>query len=786
MNDISGTCRKLLGRALAASCTLLLLPLVFSARGRTALRAIGEVAAGRRCWIGGHTGDRAGLVSTARLHALLGLPDAGEAEQDALDLRQRGWLFDAALLLRYLWARLLGGARQTGYEARWPLLGLWLDNLDHGEILRQLADWAQQAGQRRIAFVNPHCANLATHHARYRSILNRADLLLPDGSGVLLAGRLLGTPMKANSNGTDLFPVLCRHWQQQGARLYLLGGQEGVADAVAARLLLEYPGIHVAGCRDGYFKDVDTPHVVTEIRKAAPDVLLVAMGAPLQDLWLAEHADALGVPLVIGVGGLFDFYSGRISRAPLWLRELGLEWCWRLAMEPARMWRRYLLGNAAFLLRVIAQRCQNSPAIHVQPVRGSGDKADAILLASRPLWQGAGDDPAALSLPLAGLSLIERSVMALVRQGVQHIHVLADLGYVELQELLGNGERWGIRLSWHHCGSGQALNQRLASLPLTDRAWLLAPGCLPEAPLVEEEGSWLLPDGSWSGWARVSAWQLQQVKGCLSRLPQAPSTFEGIVVRNPGELLRAQADLLARGQDFPPEYREIAHQVWIAPDVLLEPGVTLKGPALIGAGALIRRGSSIGPNVVLGAGCVLERNVRCDNALLENDSYVAEGITVQDMLQLHGQIHAVRMGCVASLQSSDCLVGTLHRAKSRVSWRDRLQALLLIMLMRAEDDSTQHDIPKRSHLREVWTGRRHLIGLPELPSRDGVSGKRTLRNGALRLSALRLADRALPLVSDAEQAWLTDLYGSAVPCNLAWRQVIRLSSYFKKASSSGQ
>jgi N-acetylglucosaminyldiphosphoundecaprenol N-acetyl-beta-D-mannosaminyltransferase len=113
-----------------------------------------------------------------------------------------------------------------------------------------------------------------------------------------------------------------------------------------------YPGVRLAGCRDGYFAPEENAAVVAAIRKARPDVLLVAFGAPRQELWLDQWSAELEVPVSFGVGGLFDFYSGRIRRAPLWMRETGLEWVYRLIQEPRRMWKRYLVGNVVFLYRV--------------------------------------------------------------------------------------------------------------------------------------------------------------------------------------------------------------------------------------------------------------------------------------------------------------------------------------------------------------------------------------------------------------------------------------------------
>lgn len=208
--------------------------------------------------------------------------------------------------------------------------------------------------RRRIAFVNAHCVNVAAGDAEYRAALRGADLILPDGSGVAIAARLHGLKMTANLNGTDLFPHICREAAERGLSIYFLGGRPGVADGAAEAAERLAPGLRVAGARHGYFDEADTDELIAEINASGADILLVAMGVPSQDVWLARHAESLDATLTFGVGGLFDFFSGRIRRAPRAVRRIGCEWAWRLAMEPRRLARRYVAGNAAFLARAAA------------------------------------------------------------------------------------------------------------------------------------------------------------------------------------------------------------------------------------------------------------------------------------------------------------------------------------------------------------------------------------------------------------------------------------------------
>ncbi len=204
----------------------------------------------------------------------------------------------------------------------------------------------------RIGFINTDCVNLAAKTAQYRRSLATMDWLFIDGVGMRIAGKVLQQPVCANVNGTDLFPKLCAALAAQQKRLYLLGGKPGVAAAAAQWAVSNYPGLIVAGTYDGYFSETKSNEVVAAIRAARADVLLVGLGAPRQENWISAHFETCNATVTIGVGGLFDYYSGRIPRAPLWMRRLGLEWLFRLYQEPRRLWQRYLVGNLVFLFRI--------------------------------------------------------------------------------------------------------------------------------------------------------------------------------------------------------------------------------------------------------------------------------------------------------------------------------------------------------------------------------------------------------------------------------------------------
>jgi exopolysaccharide biosynthesis WecB/TagA/CpsF family protein len=212
---------------------------------------------------------------------------------------------------------------------------------------------AVQGNDRQVYFVNAHCINLAAGGAQYYSALKAADTIFADGMGMKLAAMAAGDSLVDNVNGTDLFPLLCALAAQLGLKIGFLGARPGVAQRCAEQMIAAFPRLKIVYVRDGYFDRSGDAEVVRNISTSGAQILFVAMGVPNQELWLAEHAKQLNVPVKLGVGALFDFYSGSIPRAPLILRKAGLEWLFRLALEPKRMFGRYVLGNPRFIARLV-------------------------------------------------------------------------------------------------------------------------------------------------------------------------------------------------------------------------------------------------------------------------------------------------------------------------------------------------------------------------------------------------------------------------------------------------
>jgi len=294
---------------------------------------------------------RPGLVSPWWVQRRANVAYEPELAVDLAWVERHGARAAIGVLLRALVYALVPMAPATPPRTL-SLLGLTVQNLSMREALDAIVTALARPVPRHVAFVNADCFNRAAGDAPYAAVLRRADLVLPDGIGVRLAGAVLGQPVRENVNGTDLFPRLCARLSGTPHSVFLLGGRPGVAEGVAAWMARHHPGVRVAGTQHGYFEAEDELDVVRRVRQSGATLLLVAFGAPRQEVWIHRHLVATGARVAIGVGGLFDFYSGRIRRAAPWMRELGLEWVWRLAQEPGRMWRRYLIGNLAFLLRV--------------------------------------------------------------------------------------------------------------------------------------------------------------------------------------------------------------------------------------------------------------------------------------------------------------------------------------------------------------------------------------------------------------------------------------------------
>lgn len=223
------------------------------------------------------------------------------------------------------------------------ILGVRVDGVTFQGLLACIEQWIADPTERgrQICTVNPEFVMQARQNPAFAAVLEAADLCIADGVGLLWAARRLGQPLPERVTGSDGVPLIAARAARQGWRLFLLGAGPGVAERAGDVLTQRYPGLQVVGAFAGSPADADAPEIIERIRRAQPDVLFVAYGAPKQDFWIARHKPALQVPVMMGVGGSLDFLVGVQQRAPAWVQRINLEWFYRLVRQPAR-WRRQL------------------------------------------------------------------------------------------------------------------------------------------------------------------------------------------------------------------------------------------------------------------------------------------------------------------------------------------------------------------------------------------------------------------------------------------------------------
>jgi N-acetylglucosaminyldiphosphoundecaprenol N-acetyl-beta-D-mannosaminyltransferase len=209
-------------------------------------------------------------------------------------------------------------------------------------------------GAKIVVTANPEFVQAASRDAELRLIAEQADLVLPDGIGIVWAGMVQGTPFPERVAGADLIEALLRHGAGRGWRFFLLGGKPVVSGAAPPRIMARFPGVVIAGATHGYFAPEEEPGVIEMVNGAGADVLLVGLGSPRQERWMWRNRDSLSAAVCIGVGGTIDVLAGAVRRAPEAWRRLGLEWLYRLCAQPSRIRRAWRLP--AFALRVLMAR----------------------------------------------------------------------------------------------------------------------------------------------------------------------------------------------------------------------------------------------------------------------------------------------------------------------------------------------------------------------------------------------------------------------------------------------
>jgi exopolysaccharide biosynthesis WecB/TagA/CpsF family protein len=230
------------------------------------------------------------------------------------------------------------------------ILGVPISTLTGDEALEAIAAWAERGTCQTLAYVNAHTLNLAVRVEALHRSLRRSRLVMNDGVGLNLAARMHGERFPENLNGSDFTVRLLQLAAARDWDVYFLGGEPGVAELAAERLEQRIQGLRVVDVCHG-FTDESDEMLARRVRDSGATLLVVALGNPLQEIWLDRNLEATGALVGIGVGAFLDFTAGRVRRAPRWMSTLGIEWCFRLLQEPRRLWRRYILGNPLFLVR---------------------------------------------------------------------------------------------------------------------------------------------------------------------------------------------------------------------------------------------------------------------------------------------------------------------------------------------------------------------------------------------------------------------------------------------------
>ena len=224
------------------------------------------------------------------------------------------------------------------------------------EMYRTSIETNQRGAPEMVMYVNAHCLNTAQDDSIYRKILNEASVVYADGVGAVLAANWLQDRSLTRMTTADWFPQFCQAAAAHNWNIYLLAGKPGVARLAQQKLTSAFPGLKICGTADGYFQEKSEEQVLQEIWSSQPDVLLVGMGIPTQEKWASGWQEALPVKIVWCVGALLDYWAGEEKRAPHLVRKLALEWFWRLLMDPAGKWQRYVIGLPRFAIHLIRLR----------------------------------------------------------------------------------------------------------------------------------------------------------------------------------------------------------------------------------------------------------------------------------------------------------------------------------------------------------------------------------------------------------------------------------------------
>ncbi len=241
------------------------------------------------------------------------------------------------------------------------LFGMYIDPLTMTELVERCRQALATRQRMRIGVLNAAKVVALREDLLLRESLLECDVTVADGQSVVWASRLLRRPLPERVTGVDLFEHLLDVAHADHLRIYLLGATREVLAVLQERLLERFPGMVIAGTRDGYFSDTEASDVADDILASGADMLFLGISSPKKEIFLKRYGPMLGVPIQHGVGGAFDIFAGVTKRAPNAWQRVGMEWAYRLWQEPSRMWRRYLVGNTAFLARIPIEAVRPTP-----------------------------------------------------------------------------------------------------------------------------------------------------------------------------------------------------------------------------------------------------------------------------------------------------------------------------------------------------------------------------------------------------------------------------------------
>lgn len=237
------------------------------------------------------------------------------------------------------------------------ILGVEILNVSKTDAVDEIVRLVKSKSKKTVMFANANSVTIALRDKRYFEILRKTESIFGDGIGINIAARINGRTFVDNVNGTDLFPQLCGACEDEGFAVYFLGGDQQSLLSMVQKLKLQYPKLVVCGYHHGYFDHWgDVNNIIADINGSRAELLLLGMGTPLQEKWIDKYHAQINTSAALCVGGLFDFYSGKVKRAPKVMRIIGMEWLYRMCQEPRRLWRRYILGIPQFIFLVMKQK----------------------------------------------------------------------------------------------------------------------------------------------------------------------------------------------------------------------------------------------------------------------------------------------------------------------------------------------------------------------------------------------------------------------------------------------